>query len=487
MLLFTIGLFWCIILIAFFFISNNADLSITYPYFLIISFAYWILCFANKFHVNRTIRKWGFRPSYLCFIGLIAVNLQLLADYAFGLAKLPIDFLPEIYKYADICFFSGLIFITVFVLSNYITTDNFRKNRIGQKECLKDKTWLWLYIIAFILFIINIDIVQFLTGQVYIGSGASDAEAGISASMERLFNVFMVILVAIYTKRMLITQVHYSIVQYIKSIPFIFWIIFICYLSLRLLSGDRGPVMYNGLLIFYSYSLVSKNLIKFKFALPMICIGAYIITLMGIIRSRDTTLSYLDKVQSSLTRYNEMSLDRTPTISPFTYELASSFRCNYVGIRDIEENRTGYKFGQYTILTAIGSFPGAKRKYFEPLGFDSSDFSSAEYLTISYNNSRNYTFGIGTSALGEAYLDANIFGVIIAALIIGIIYKKVDNSYLCSGRALSIPILIVILKLSTLSFYLSRSSISLTLGDILNLLIVYFIFNFFIKKLSFLK
>ena len=172
MLLFTIGLFWCIILIAFFFISNNADLSITYPYFLIISFAYWILCFANKFHVNRTIRKWGFRPSYLCFIGLIAVNLQLLADYAFGLAKLPIDFLPEIYKYADICFFSGLIFITVFVLSNYITTDNFRKNRIGQKECLKDKTWLWLYIIAFILFIINIDIVQFLTGQVYIGSGS---------------------------------------------------------------------------------------------------------------------------------------------------------------------------------------------------------------------------------------------------------------------------------------------------------------------------
>lgn len=487
MVLTVIGAIWVLILIIFFTLGFGDSFSILYNPSIIISLIYWILCYSSSYRCPKSIRQWGFRPSYLCLIGLVVVNIQFFADYAFGLSDLPDHLYPGFSNYADKCFFGGLVFINVFVISNYVSYHNFKLIKTHATDCSTDKIWLVLYLISFVIFLYNINIPQFLSGEIYLGSGSSDFNAGISTSMESIFGTFIIILTAIYTKRLLSKNQKVSISQFFKAFPLLFWIPFLSYLLLRLLSGDRGPVLYNGLLIFYSFSLCTKKLINVKWAFPMIIGLAFIVTLLGVIRSRDTTLSYTEKIEASIQRYGEIEGVRSATISPPTRELANSIRCNYIAVKDIEEGQTDLKYGKYIFLKCISSFPGAKKAYYKPLGLSAEDFSSAEYFTQSWNHGSNYSFGVGSSAFGEAYLDLNIFGVIIIALVLGWLFKMVDLGFTINIDLISLPILIVLFRVSMQSFYIARSSFSILLGSIIYTLIVFYVINFFIKRFRFLR
>lgn len=325
-----------------------------------------------------------------------------------------------------------------------------------------------------------INIRDFLTGTVYLSSGASNASSGLSNSFEGLFNVFLVIYVAVKSNIVLSLNKRLNLIEFLKTFPVIFWIVFLIYLVLRLLSGDRGPVMYNLLLMVYAYTILSRKLIKLTVTVPIIAVSAILITFMGLIRSRDTSMSFLEKIHASVIRYDELRATSVPTISPPTAELAHSILCNYIAIRDVESETTNYKLGSYTYISLFSSFPGAKRSYFYGLGLEDSDFSSANYITESYNRSKSYDYGLGTSVLAESYLDGGIYGIMIVAIICGWIFKNIDMCFI-DKKNISVPYLIMTLKIASLSLYLSRSSLSLTLGNLIYIFIIYIVINSFTK------
>lgn len=473
---------WSIVLFLLIIASDSYDTTHLYLPSIIGTLVFCVFLFSQKHNTTKGIRNWGLRPTYICFLGLIIVNLQFFFDYAIGLSDLPSP-LSTFGDYKDICLYGSLLFINIFTFTNFATNRSFESNKIVSVKT-NYKIWELLYVAVFCVFILTINIQQFLSGEIYWGSGASDYNWDISNSAETILKTIGVILITLYTKRISEKGTpNISIKSYCKSIPFLFWIPFLLYTGLRLVSGDRGPVLYNILLVFYSYVLVSHKYLKIKIAIPLLLLGAFAVTLLGVIRSRDTNLSYIEKIEQSLIRQEEMDATSARTISPFTRELAGSVQCNYIAVRDIESG-TPYTYGKYTLLQVLTSFPGSKRSYFEPFGLTEDDFSSATYITKSFNGSNYYTYGIGTAAFAEAYLEGGLLGVIITAIILGWLFKKIDLSFgkNCRVSRLNICALFTILIFSYNAIYISRSSISLTLGSLIYTIIFYSILNFFIKR-----
>ncbi len=478
-MLFTIiGIVFGLILLLFSITSIGDSFLDLYPIFLVLIMGYIILFYISDKKNCKSLSKWGLRPSYICLIGLVIVNLQFFFDVSFCDREIN-DFIPINWakQYSDICFFGGCLFIVSFLLANYHT-----------KKCpfLRCKPWLlpvnpWVCIqfVFFLLFVCTIDIGQFLSGAIYVGSGASNADGGLSASFERFYDATSLITLALYTQKLVRSSESISIKKYIKSISLLFWLPLCIYLILRLFSGDRGPVIFAILSIIYSYTFVSKKFTKIKVAILFIAIGAFVVTLLGFIRSRSTDLSFTEKVEQSLIRMDEKKVSEIQSVSPFTKELASSLKCNFVAVRAIEEGDADLSFGKFTILSSLSSFPGARKEYFKPIGLSDEDFSSAVYLTQLDNNSKTYSTGIGSSVFAEAYLDLNLWGVIIVAMLLGYIFKCIDLSY--SYKVLSPVVTIITIRLAAMSIYVSRDSLSHLVSYILSILIIYWIMNPFLK------
>jgi len=480
MFLSIIGIVLSLFLWLFCITSKGDSFSGIYPIFLVLIIGYIILFYISDRKKDRSLSNWGLRPTYICLIGLVIVNLQFFFDVSFCDRKIK-DLMPVSWaeQYSDTCFFGGCLFIVLFLLSNY-NTRHFPRIRC-KNTSLPTKLWVYVQLVFFFFFIFTIDIESFLTGAVYVESGTSNSNAGLSASFERFYDATSLISLALYTQNMVRSNERISIKKYIKSISVLFWIPLCLYITLRFFSGDRGPVIYATLSIIYSYTFVSKKFTKTKVAILFIAAGAFVITLLGVIRSRSTDLSFTEKVEQSLVSMEEKN-SAVQSFSPFTKELASSLRCNFVAVRAIEKGDANLSFGKFTILSSISSFPGARKEYFKPLGLSDEDFSSAIYLTQLYNNSKRYSYGIGSSVFAEAYLDLNIFGVIIVAIFLGYIFKCIDLSY--SYKMLPTIVVIIIIRLSAMSIYVSRDSLSHLVSYILSILIIYWIINPFIKLCS---
>lgn len=480
------GIIYSFVLYVLFLIGNGNQLEKLYPTCLVLLLVYICLFYLSGLRKAPILYNWGMRPTYLCLFGILIVNLQFFVDKVLGFSTLSQSMpLPWAENYSDKCFFGGMLFVTVFILANYNSKTSWN---IKEEYNRKLTIWPWLIfmLLSFMVFLVKIDMVSFLNGSVYSGSGASDFKENISNSMERVFNVFLIIVLSVYTKIQLSKGEAVTVKKFIKGMPFLFWMMVTFYILLRLLSGDRGPVMYCSLSVLFSVLMVTHKTINMKRSILIIAIGAFTITLLGVVRGRAVSLTYSEKVEESLKRLQEINAERVKTISTYTRELAGSMKCNFICVRDIEEERTNYSFGRYAFLSAIGSFPGAKKRYFEYFGFKKSEIDSAEYITQSYNGSATYKNGLGSSVFGEAYLELGVFGIIITAAILGLVFKKVDLSYFNSG-GLSIPVLIVVFKLSSISFYISRSSFSYTLSQVLYIWVIYFILNLIVKPLFYRK
>lgn len=478
-----IGCFITFLLIVLAIISYGDSLAALYPITLCILASFIIYYYIIERSQNKRLSNWGFRPSYICFLGLFIVNLQFFIDQVIGNANVS-DFLgfKWINIYLDKCFFGVCAFTISFLVANAITN---RPIKTSTSSDTNIKPWIRIQFLFFVLFIINIDIASFLSGEIYYGSGASNTVETISNSFERFYGSFVIIILSIYVKNFRNQQLKLSLKSFFQKISYWFWIPLIIYLVLRLFSGDRGPVIYTVLAIAYAYFLVSNKRLNLKWSILIIISAAFLISLLGITRSRDTKISFQEKIEQSLIRMDEINTLRFPTFSPFTYELAKSSQCNFIAIRHIE-NEGDYTLGKFSILSAIGSFPGAKKSYFKPFGLKDEDFSSAIYLTQIFNNKKSYSYGIGSSTIAEAYLDFGVFGLILVAFLFGYIFKRIDLSFE-SPHNLSTGQIIVILKLSSVAIYISRASLGQAVSMVFSTLIIYWIFLIIFKFLRIKK
>ena len=430
---------------------------------------------------DRNIFLQGFwlRPSIICLFSLIIVGYQLSVDYALGYSSLDKTIFSGASKYADYCFFSASIFIFSFLYGIKNTNKSiFRQNGVDLKK-KQALAWLVLMIVSFALFVSTINIYFFLSGVVYQGSGAADYEYTISNSLEGLYQIFFYITLACYSKLILLNHPSKSFRNYLRGFPILFWICVSFYLILRILSGDRGPVIYNSLAILYSFIWCSKYKFKFPVVVTFIILGAMFVTFLGTFRSRDSDLSIAMKVQETINRQKEY--DDKSILRP-TKELAESEDTHFMAVKDIALSRTSFSLGRYTLLSLSSAIPGLKRKYLYALGLTPGEIDSAVYFSIS-SQGKNYSFGEGSSMFGEAYLEFSLLGLIIFGLLLGSIYKQLDIS-LMQNWSLSVINLAIILKLSAQAIYMGRSSFAYELGSILHLMVIYYIINFAIKRIS---
>lgn len=472
--------FWSILLIIVFTIFILIGIENIWYISIALLIASLILFIRCGFNINKELYTNWLSPSYIVLFGLIIVNFQNIFNVIFGVETL--QYYLNSSRYNE--YFPKVLYLSIIsILSYLIGLLNFKinsRNIITNKKTEIQPTFPWLVLCfcSFIWFILTIDISAFVYGTGYAGSGAYDRVKEISAMPENMLTVFFTIYVSVVSVKISQESRRLTIWVFLRKFSWAFWTIFIAYIVLRAMSGDRGPVIYNILLIFYAFYFCFKPQIKFIAVVCCIIIGAVVVTIMGFARNEASKMAYGDRLSAAITALEE---DDEKSIFPPTQELANSIRCNFIAVRDIDENYTDFKYGGYNIYTIATSIPGSSYIYAELFGIDPVEYSSSEYLTRSYIGLK-YHYGLGSTAFSELYLDGGLVGIIIGFFLLGCLMRFVDYTIIFN-RYPKLWILIGSLRIASISIYISRASFAFGISKILYCVIVYLIISSIIKLL----
>lgn len=445
----------------------------------IILFVYWI-----TIQQYSKFKNYWIKPSNILFLANIIVCFQWLSDDLLGyrpgaqFMRLGEDVYTE-------CAILGVI-ATLGIELGY-NTGILLKNpfhQIKHTNNSKQKSISFLVIalcIFFILFVININIIEFLTGASY---GESN-EVNASNYFEVLVNCAIIAILAQNAYNQLQSNSKISIKIFIKSFPIIFWIIVTLYLLLRSLSGDRGPVIFTILAIFYSYIFISKKRIKLHSLIVLGGIGAIAVSIMGIARSLDSKTAVNDKFYTALTSFTEKGRFGGKSICAPTQELSISFLCLNEAVLQIEKQNQDYNYGLYQLIHLTQAIPYAPSFIRENLGFKDDEISSTARVThgaLGYNN----TWSLGTSMITDFYLDCGKFGVLLGCILIGLVYHWIDKMLIFQKKDFPVFLLAIVILFASKALYIPRSAFLAELRPLIYIVVLLFINNIYSSiKLNF--
>lgn len=422
---------------------------------------------------DKTLFSMWVKPSNLLLLSLLIVNLQIIISVWLGYEGISTYLGTD--KYSG--YIGKVLYLSLVGISAYLVGYSFCHGKTGTKSVGRNNLyisfWCLLTLVCFILFLKNIDLISFLTGMDYDGSGAADRETTSYAIWETLFDSFMTIALACITKKCIGENRTITIIGFIKQFPLYYLLPVIIYVSLRLISGDRGPVIYTLLMFFYSYLLITQKRIKLWVIIVLILVGALSMTVLNSVRSfRNPNQSFSEKVVRAITEKDEINSVRS--ICPLTYELSKSVNCNFIAVHDINEGVTDYKWGVYNLCELLSSIPGSNRVTNSLFGLNLYRTTTSEYVTVSFLG-QDYLYGLGTTAITDLYLDFGLLGVLLGFFLIGVTYRKVDQAM--AGCANSVLSLIVFLKFASMAIYMPRASYSFVVCKIIYIIILYLIFR----------
>lgn len=474
------SIFYILTVLLLYLLEYNNRLNLFYIPILLGLLIQYALYTVKGFRYESAIFTNWVRPSVVITLSLIVVNLQIVIDVLCGHDTLSNYLADRRYSFylGNVLFF-GCLGISSFLLGNSICIK--KKRSLQNVNCdiasCNITLWVILALLSFILFIANIDVLSFYTGMNYAGSGASDRVSDASSRWETLFDAFSTIIICITTKNLLAQGDKVSVLGFIRAFPFVFIMISIAYLLLRLMSGDRGPVIYTLLMFFYSYILINKTKIKLFLFISLLLVGATTMNIVNTIRSYSSGVGFDERFARAINEFSDgESSDGIKTLCPPTFELAKSVNCNFIAIHDIDRGITDFQLGKYNFLEIVSAIPGLPNIINAYYNFDVYRFSTSEYVTISFFG-KSYSIGLGTTALIDLYLDFGILGVMIGLFIIGIIYKKLDSSIAYGDGVKSLLFLIFFIKFSSMSIYIPRASIAFVLCKYLYICIIFTFFS----------
>lgn len=427
---------------------------------------------------NRQLYANWINPSNLVLIALLIVNFQTIINVLVGYD----DFSAYVRSGNADSYLGSLTCLSALSIDAYLVGLTFRtrQKETTPKEDNFQWVWPWLVVVVglFIWFYNCITVEEFLTGESYEGSGASNREAQSSAFPERLLNIAFIIYITLASIKMRRKQIQ-GLTEYLFGINIIFWIVCGLYLILRLASGDRGPVIYNIILIFYGYILATGKHLKLRTLLILVIVGALGVTIVGKARQNVASSNFSDRLSEGYEDVLTSDNDRGSIFMP-TQELANSVNCNYIAVKDIQTEQTEIKWGQYTLFGIVTSIPGSY-SLCKHIGIDAREYLSAEYITIS-RFGHKYFYGLGTTTFAEFYLDLGYFGILFGFLLLGYVFRRVDL-ILIKPYAYSAYFNIFAMSLASIAIYIPRFSLGQGLGKAFYTLIIYFIFRIFFKVL----
>ena len=434
-----------------------------------------------RFSQRSSLNGYWLKPSNLFLLAFLAVNFQYLLDFRLGLKTSSSSNILHT-SVLNHCFLLGLVGLLAFVagyLRSFSEEKKRRKNREGTGLDLRMPDSVRfpitvLHAMVFGVFLYSIDMSSFLSGESYGESMTTYAH------VEKLLgamNAAVVLCAAIKTKE------GGSVKSYLASFPIVSLIVLGAYMLLRLISGDRGPFVYTALLIFYGFAFVNRKRYKLITTILILLIGASSMAVIGIARSLDLSQGFLSRVSDASDAFASRGRFGDKSISPLTDELGFSFVVNQTDVYAIEVEEESLHPGTYLIISILNGIPFVPGLITRAFHISYEDFSSTGFANVHFFHSLDRTWSIGTTIVGDFYLQFSVWGVLLGLFLAGLIMKEIDLAlYVRDKKKISMALLLFALVYSSKCLYIPRSLLFGELATFIMAFLIVFVLNFLFAK-----
>lgn len=404
------------------------------------------------------------KPGNLLLLSLFIVNYQLIIDLIVGLRSF--DSFPTPSVTVRTCYISTLgVLATLVGLCAYNPhqeSEDTQTLRYGKI----DMTFLVVaQVIVFIIWVATVNIGNLLNGTLY-GSGGTDY-------WETLYNYIIIVQMTCICLNSRDGSVQ-SLRQFIHKNSLISWLFIGLYMLFRLVSGDRGPFIYTGTLVLFSYIFCTKKRFSRASIIVVLFIGSVALTLIGMARQDAASGTFGERIDRS---YSELSFSErfgTTTLFAPTLELANSYKCNQYAVSEIEAYGRPLHHGVYQLFQIAGIVPFLSSYIVNTYAIPESQRTSGYYFTYLEKGDYHQWGQIGTTCIADFFMDFGEIGVLIGMLLLGILFSWIDR-VICLKRCVSPFTLLVVLTYASISFYIGRSAVIAQLKPIIGLLFLFYL------------
>lgn len=397
-----------------------------------------LICITQSYFIIKTGSKYYVRPVLIFLMSFIIVNCQIYIDLLLNNVTVTYNGFINPNTINKGMLLSAIGFTSFGLGYNLIEDKQYTFNTKFVYSRSLYNILKRLNILIFILWLSQLSINDF-TGESYLNSGAYDVTE--TKYTDLLFSISQIIIFSYIAK---IINFKVSIGSIHKLIPFSIFGPSIFYVLIKLMSGDRGGAIFISFLLFYFIILVTKIRIKLKYILPIILFGALIMTSISFSRQMGNELSFSEKLTYIFDNVDLLD-EKKSFLSP-TRELANSNNCIHIALDEINNKHKAFHYGEFHLCYILNCIPLISNPIIKELGIEKENRLSSEYITIAYSG-KQYQSGLGTSTIADNYLEFGVIGVIVGLIIIGVIFRFVDN-VIINCNANNIPMIYILFALT---------------------------------------
>lgn len=436
-----------------------------------------IILFVVTNEPDSNLQNQYFKISTIFIIGFVIVHFQFYADFIFGNNEyFSFDYFINRRVASKSMLISSIALYSFFLgyLINHYSKAKTNIKIIRGERQIKHFNVNSLIIVAwcfFIIFIVTAD-------KDYFSGKYGIVPIGMIADYAQIFLINIICGYFIMNSyNIAIENNSITLMSYIKSVSIYMYILVGIYLSLVMISGDRGPIFQIGLVIFAGYIYGVRRKIKLKVYVLLLIFGALFLTTLGMVRNIDDGNSFLERYQKS-SQITERSAYHS--ISPNTFELSTSVRTMHAAVE--RADRDGFTYGKFQFFQIVNIVPGLGLLIQQFTGLTNEDMSSAEVLTVEILGPFA-SHGMGTSCIADIYLDFGVVGVLVLFFLFGMFVRFLEISAFANYLP-SIFIWIMIFIFMSKAIYIGRSSIIVIFRECIQVFIFIYFFCFFLYKRS---
>lgn len=242
-----------------------------------------------------------------------------------------------------------------------------------------------------------------------------------------------------------------SFLEYVHYQGYSLLFVILVYFVSVIISGDRGPIIYFSLAYVAGYIYVTKKRVTLKHALITLVIGASFITILGIVRSMDKSLSFKERLVLSIS----FDQERTKSVMPYTSELAGSIRTLHA-VTDYVPEYHPHTYGRFQLQQVIVSIPFSNRLTTMIWGDHYRYRSPASFATWVIQGDTPSS-GVGTTCIADFYVEFGLIGVIIGMFLLGYFIRFSEVIFFHHALPKLFPLIFSFVYLSD-AIYIARSS-----------------------------
>ena len=419
----------------------------------------------ERFELKRNY----FRPVFLFLIGYVIVHFQKDIDLLLGMVSENQHFY---FPYSSvICKAAALALIGLicFCIGYMSCRSRFETKCTAGSVC---RTTYYLSMSSVILLIVFI---RYAGADYIIGGYGEKNLEGIAAYSSLLLNVVLYAIMILKSYNVCIAKA--SIAQYLKMYDWPFYVSFCLYISVVILSGDRGPMISLILAFVLNYFLVTRRKMKIVSLLVCMLVGGMVVSLLGVARKFSAVSdSFSEKVLMA----SQISKEPTSFL-PATEELAGSARCLNYALAYVP-NEHPHLNGEFFAKNILSIVPF--NSSVTNLIFDSRFRYKGSASFITWIEQGDYpSSGVGTTCIADLYLDFGLIGVMFFMLLIGIVFRFLEIQ-LFVVKTPSLWMYSVGFYLMTCSLYLSRSSLFLGIRSIVWMYVIIIVYVYATRKFA---